>query len=170
MAEKSEKSGKSIKDMMGNLGYKKVADYIALIAGLFLFIVLLVDLGAGLMNYNALTWPFGWNYFWGVWLVNLMLVGMIALFPIVARISIKINAKIKIMPEIDEEASKRMVLFIAWLIIDVLLLINCVFWQDKAILLSMQAQLHQTVLYGIEFILLTLVVLQDIIPGMNKEL
>ncbi|MBY9006397.1 MAG: hypothetical protein KGD63_06535 [Candidatus Lokiarchaeota archaeon] len=163
----AEKSGKSAKGMINNLGYKTVGDLVALILGLFLLLILLIDFGSALSNYDA---TYIWSLNWGVWTVLLMLVLSILLFPIIGKVSKKINSKIKLMPEVDEETSKRMVLFIAWIICTILLLINCVFWEDRLPVLIMYPQYHQFYFVGIAFIGLTLVILQDVIPGLNKEI
>ncbi len=175
----AEKSGKSGLDIFKKLGYKTVADMVCLIWGLFLFIILLIDFLTAMINgldYVILGVPVSiapadvWNMHWGIWTVLLIFVGMVAIAPTIAKISTKLNTKLKLMPEVDVETSKRMILFMAWLISVIMLLINNVFWEDNLSVLVMSRQFHQFYFFGISFILLTLVILQDIIKIMKKEI
>ena len=174
----SQKSGKSIKDIFDGLGYKKPADYIALIAGIYGLIWLLADFINGMVN-GAGFLPAGvdtmlgidvlGNFlpgFGGIWLVNLMLFGMIAAFPLIAKICVSLNNKIKILPSLDQGTSRRLVLYIAWWILIVILFVNQVFYSAR---IPLTLDVSSVWLYDIVFILVTLVVLQDIIPGLKSK-
>ena len=169
----SQKSGKSIKDIFDGLGYKKPADYIALIAGIYGLIWLLADFINGMAN-GGLDTMLGVDVplygfipgFGGIWLIDLMLFGMIAAFPLIAKICVSLNNKIKILPSLDQETSRRLVLYIAWWILIVILFVNQVFYSAR---IPLTLDVSSVWLYDIVFILVTLVVLQDIIPGLKSK-
>ncbi|MBN1216717.1 MAG: hypothetical protein JXA99_14920 [Candidatus Lokiarchaeota archaeon] len=175
----AEKSG-SFKDLLAKWGYKKVADFIALIAGAYGLILLLVDFimaatsAAGFAN-AIYGYDVGTVHVVGLggrMLVDLIVFSCIAFFPLMSKITLAMNNKIKIVPGLEKETAKRNTLYIAWVILLAILFINGLFYSYYIKLYTelLTPWLSSVWYYGIVFILLTLVILQDVIPGMNKEL